>query len=67
MAHVAMFHEVDEGTAIFKVTNDARQGMHVTYDDPFAFWNNSSPHGGSIKNDSRGAQVHQGTPIKPRR
>jgi hypothetical protein len=34
LAKVAMFDEVDEGTAIFKVTNDPPpQGYFVTYDD----------------------------------
>jgi hypothetical protein len=32
MAYVAMFDEVDEGTAIFKVTNDPPVGQFVTYE-----------------------------------
>ena len=32
MAYVAMFDEVDEGTAIFKCTNDPPVGNFVTYE-----------------------------------
>ena len=62
MAYVAMFDEVDEGTAIFKVSNTPpTQGHFVTYDgQPVDWYMRLTAEGSKILNGEK-----SNTPIIP--
>ena len=69
MAYVAMFDEVDEGTAIFKVSNaPPREGRFATYDGLPSDWYLRLTGAGTklIRGEGEGERKNQKTiPIKP--